>query len=186
MMNFMFANPYDQDELWLGGMYDRRGSILRFNKEIGIAIGGYRFKRMNEIGAWTTAHDLEGETMFICGTQHAGKDQDLYRAQLLRMDYDGEPPGKDEERNWYTPKNKVGERHWYKVFGPTRRRFKQGNSLCKGLAFQENTGILGVALEFETNVEFGQMDAYVILFDTEGEYLDGINILQANFVNMNP
>ena len=30
------------------------------------------------------------------------------------------------------------------------------------------------------------MDAYVILFDTEGEYLDGLNILQTNFVNMNP
>ena len=68
LLNFMFANPYDQDELWLGGMYDRRGSIIRFNKEIGIAIGGYRFKRMNEINAFESAHDLEGETMFICGT----------------------------------------------------------------------------------------------------------------------
>ena len=155
-------------------MYDRRGSILRFNTEIGIAVGGYRFLRMNEIGAFTNGHDLEGETMFICGTENPNEDSNLYRAQLLRMDYDGEQP------------NKVGERHWYKVFGPTRKRFKQGHSFCRGLAFQANTGILGIALEFETSVELGKMDAYVILFDTEGEYLDGLNILQANFVNMNP
>ena len=127
---FMIENPLDQDELWLGGLYDSQGTILSFNKEIGLNIKGYRFTRMQEINGYAHGLVAEGDTLFICGTQKSSTDPNaIMRGQLVRMDHDGEP-------------------HWYKAFGPTRRRFPHGHSMCRGVAYNQITEVLGIVLEF--------------------------------------
>ena len=67
-----------------------------------------------------------------------------------------------------------GQVIWYKHFKKSRRRAEDfGANSCKGLAFQENIQILAAVLDFETVDKSGIFEVYVLLFDTDGLFLDG-------------
>ena len=43
---FMFDNPAVEHELWIGGVYDGKGSVMSFHTEVGNAISLIRFNEM--------------------------------------------------------------------------------------------------------------------------------------------
>ena len=172
-MDHLFNDPWDASKLWLGGVYNERAGVMSFEREAGNALTFVRFEWMTELNGHVNAFDADGYTMFFCGTLIDPRDRregrlDDPKAQLVRMELDGQVT-------------------WYKNFEKTRRRADDfGASMCRGLAFQENTQILAATLEFETVEESAAYDVYVILFDTDGLYLDGQIVLRKNFFSSNP
>ena len=168
LMDHLLNDPLDESKLWLGGVHDGRAGVMSFGRDRGEALTYIRFEWMTELNGHVNAFDADGYTMFFCGTLTDPRGRDDPEAQLVRMELDGDVT-------------------WYKHFKKARRRAEDfGGNMCRGLAFQETTQILAAILEWETVEETALYDVYVVLFDTDGLYLDGQIVLQKNFLSTNP